>query len=299
MKTKFSTILIGLIVLSILLVGCTSETKGNVSAPTGGQTGGTGGQTQKDTYSLGETVKPQKGLKGLEITLTKMQRIENCTSDGDCVGAYVKLKNTAEKELEAAFVAPVLLDDQGKQYEKIYTSYCPNEYETTLNKLYPGATKEGYLCFSNVPESAKTVKAILKVGLFDQATIVYQLNASQIRNAAKKAELTINDVTSSYTPATDYSAGYGTVESIKMSIKNIGEVYLKDLQYDYTIKYGTESFVDEKDVDSWTTVEPGKTEDASLTGYKRVGTVGDYTLEVVLKDKKGELARATKTFTVG
>jgi hypothetical protein len=165
--------------------------------------------------------------------------------------------------------------------------------------LYPGATREGTLCFSSIPESSKVVKAILKIGVFDSATIVYQLNTGQIRNAAKKAELTIDAVTSNYTPATDYSAGYGTVESIKMSIKNTGEVYLKDLQYDYTIKYDTESFVDEKDVPSWTTIEPGKTEEASLTGYKQVGTVGDYTLEVVLKDKKGEIARATKTFTVG
>jgi hypothetical protein len=286
----------------VLLLGCvSSETpRGDISAPTDNKVVSNTSNNEnsaeaspKDSYNIGELATAKNGM---QLQITRVARIPNC-GDDYCLGLYAKLKNTGDDKESALFSGSVLLDDKGVQYE--YGSFstfasCPNRVEQTA--LYPGASREGFLCFDDWKEEPSQLKAIVDMGFIGSTKFVYLINPSQIETLEPKAELEITGVDASFTQGS--YIGYGSISGAKYELKNTGETYLDDLTFDYNLMKRTLFIDSEKDRSLIVFgLEPGKTDDGSLGIYQSLDQGGEYTLDVTVKWKGKELAHATKTFT--
>ncbi len=298
MNTK---LLVGLFLVGlILLSGCASETpRGDISAPTNNSTGSSTGDAPanvapvKDTYEIGEKATAKNGM---EFQLTRVARIANCGDEGYCFGAYVKVTNKGEDKESAIFSSSVLLDDKGRQYEygsfTLFTS-CPNKFDQTT--LFPGAAREGFLCFDGLKDDVTQIKAIIDLGFIGSTKFVYLVDPSKIETLDPKGEIEITSVDASFTSSA--YGGYGSISGVKYALKNTGETYLSDLTYDYTIKKKT-LLIDSGKNKSLPlySLEPGKTDEGSLGVFKTLDQGGEYTIDVTINGKNGELAKVTKTF---
>lgn len=293
-KWLVGLVLVGLIIFS----GCTSETpRGDISAPTSGTTSAqpAAGTTPtapvvKDSYVIGETATTKDGL---QVVLTNVAHIPNCGSDGSCLGLYVKITNTGDKEENDYLNGTVVLDDKGKQYEVEYSN-CPNAYDSS--NLFPGASREGNICLADLSADASKVKVILEIGMFSSTNFIYLVDSPLIETLVPAGEFAIDSVDATFTPSS--YGGYGTISGVKYSLKNTGKTYIKDLTYDYTIMKKT-LLIDSGKNKSLPLygLGPGKTDEGSLSILKVIDQGGEYTLDVTVKGKDGEFAKVSKTFT--
>lgn len=298
MKLNNFLLVVGLLFV-IILAGCTSETpRGNIAAPSQDNLQTNGQQPSdapaKASFSLGETVQTKSGLS---ITLTRLVRIPNC-GEGNCIGAFVKVKNNGDdKELDW-FTGSAILGSDGKQYDKEYLN-CPNAYDLT-SPLFPGAQREGFICFKDITGSADILKVVLGVGLLQQANLVYELSGSMIETATVSAELQIDSVKSSWYAGSGYFPGSGTISSVEFTIKNTGEAPLADLTFDYNItRKGNKVAQGQERSIALFSLAPGKSNESSDLLLKSIQATGEYKIEMVLKDKQGsELSRKEKSFVV-
>ncbi|MBM3282430.1 MAG: hypothetical protein FJY86_03785 [Candidatus Diapherotrites archaeon] len=292
-KIVIGFFLVGLVLLS----GCTSETpRGDISAPLSGETpvqkapGSVPAEPNvKDSYVIGETASTKSGL---QVKLTEVARIPNCGSNGTCLGLYVKVTNEGDDEENDYLNSTVVLDDKGNQYEVEYSD-CPNEYDSS--NLFPGASREGYVCLADFSDDASQLKVVLSIGMFSSTKFVYLVDASLIGMLVPSGEFSIDSVDASFTSSS--FGGYGTISGVKYTLKNTGETYLKDLTYDYTIKKKT-LLIDSGKNRSLPlfSLEPGKTDDGTLLILKSIDQGGEYTIDVTVNSKDGEFAKANKTF---
>jgi hypothetical protein len=291
-------LLIGLALIGIILIsGCASTTpRGDISAPVSetpidqsGDDSSPDTSEVKDSYVIGEIASTKSGL---QVELTKVSHIPNCGSDGSCLGLYVKVSNKGDDEENDYMNSTVVLDDKGNQYEPEYSN-CPNQYDSS--NLFPGASREGYVCLSDILDESSKVKVILSVGMFASTKFVYLVDSSSIETLVPSGDFSIESVDASFTSSS--YGGYGTISGVKYSLKNTGQTYLKDLSYDYTLMKKSLLIDSGKDKPlPLYSLEPGKTDEGSLSIFKSLDQGGEYTLEVIVNGKDGELAKVSTTF---
>lgn len=177
------------LVASLLLLGCTSETpKGNVAAPTevGYQPTATASspgevtttpEPKKDSYAFGETATTREGL---EITVLGVKNVEKeeFTRTYNFSVVSVRVKNAGSEQNPFYAISPAMLDDRNQQYDQ-QLMFCPEPGEPSGN-IYPGITKEFNLCFDRVSPEAKKVKIVLPVGLVERTNLVFVTDSGSI-----------------------------------------------------------------------------------------------------------------------
>ncbi len=295
MNRKF--ILFGLVLGFLVLSGCTSETpRGDISAPTSGPISNTVSPPSdtppvKESYKIGEKAVTKDGL---EVTLTELVWIPKCDFDStDCVAGYVKAKNSGEEKTDASFFgSSVVLDDKGNQSEHT-TINCPKAFDSTA--LFPGAIREGFICFKDVLKESQLYKIVLNVGFFDQTNFIYLVKSDDISIAVPSAEVSFEDVDAKW--VTGFYAS-GTINSIDLKIKNTGDTILSDLSISYEVtKTGHPKITGEDKIISTVDADEEKIVSA-LVLDSSLGQKGEYAIKIVLYEGDVELGTAGGTFTV-
>ena len=280
----------------ILFSGCTESTpKGDINAPVNNtvannvSTVSNASGSAKESFSIGETATTENSL---QVTVTKVARLENCSMDGSCIGVYVKVKNTSSDKQDDSMPSAVILDDQGKQYGKEYI-YCPNSYPIDFTGLYPSASKEGWLCFKNVPGTVQSFKIVLPISIVQMTNLVYLVKSTELQKIQKSAEMSVEGL-----KADSYSYGSATIKGT-LKVTNKSEIYLNNFKLKYVIKQG-DTVIAENDDETILlyNIEPGKSQDNDLLIMEEIPSPGDYTIEFTLSDKEGELAKVSSNLKV-